>query len=88
MQFDTTLASLKVKWSDQHESTHRLEWLLKRRFDSDAREKYLQHNYRPKRRLWTKQQFESTLKTFEFNDLIETDDGELKRIYLKCSNSQ
>lgn len=75
-QYDNQSSELKITWSDLHQSTHTLGWLLERQFGESNRLQYLQQSYRPIKRPWRKDQFDATLKRFHFSDLINTNEGE------------
>lgn len=64
---------MHVTWQDDHVSKFDLEWLHKRNFSAENRQKYLNNHYRSKPVLWSKDQF--VLKEFQANDVFETDDG-------------
>ncbi|GAB0088837.1 hypothetical protein DMENIID0001_033010 [Sergentomyia squamirostris] len=64
-----------IKWHDDHESVFELNWLQKRDFSPKSQENHLLENYRPVRKAWTKNDFSSIFHSFEFNDVINTDEG-------------
>lgn len=65
-----------IRWSDQHTSTYDLKWLREREFNDERKRQYLDGFYRPKPKHWAGQQFKEITKTFKFQDVMQTDDGE------------
>lgn len=74
-QFNDKTAELEVRWSDDHQSIHNIDWLKRRQFNESAKNSYLQTDFRPERQQWRKEDFEVACKTFEYEELIETDKG-------------
>lgn len=66
---------LKIEWTDDHKSDFDVEWLQKRSFDSNDRQKYLTDIYRPRPRLWHKDEFHDVIENFQYDDIINTKDG-------------
>lgn len=66
---------LKISWADKHESVHGLRWLIDRQFTQESQTNHLNRVYKPPKRLWNKSSFESILTTFNYSDLINTDNG-------------
>lgn len=66
-------SQLQVTWFDNHVSRYDIKWLLERSFSRENRENYLENHYRPKPKLWSKNQFE--MKVFEANDVFTNDEG-------------
>lgn len=66
---------LKIEWADNHLSDFDIEWLQKRSFGSSDREKYLSEVYRPQQRLWNKNEFHDIIKSFQYDDIINTKEG-------------
>lgn len=46
---------------------------MERSFSDDNREHYLEHQYRPMPKLWSKNQFE--MKVFQADDVFTSDEG-------------
>lgn len=49
------------------------DWLKKRNFTAENREKYLRTEYRLPPKLWSKNDFQSIYKTYKFEDVIHND---------------
>ncbi|XP_062548797.1 gamma-butyrobetaine dioxygenase [Armigeres subalbatus] len=66
---------VQLVWSDGHRSEFSGEWLVERNFTEENSKEYLNEWYRPRPRLWGKQEFGDIIKNFEFNDVINSDDA-------------
>lgn len=66
---------LKLVWTDGHESVYTLDWLKARDFSEDVRQKYLVESYRPERTIWGKEQFKDICRSFDYNKIMEEDEG-------------
>lgn len=77
-QTDDVKKTLTINWSDNHSSTFELNWLKERNFSQANREKYLKDWYRPETIPWSKNEFNTILKKFDYKDVMEKDDGKLK----------
>ncbi|XP_058816035.1 gamma-butyrobetaine dioxygenase-like [Topomyia yanbarensis] len=73
---------LEIIWSDGHRSQYGSEWLLKRSFDNDSKQEYLNEWYRPRPTLWNKHRFGEILENFEFKDVINSDEALLA--WIEC----
>lgn len=83
LQFDK---SLKIIWNDDHVSEYNFKWLRDRSFADNDRRKYLSTTYRPDPRLWGKADFENVIESFEFEDVVNTSDGnQLLRVVFECN---
>lgn len=71
---------LKLVWNDNHESVYSIEWLTARDFSEDVRQKYLTESYRPEKRIWGKEEFKEVCKSFDYNKIMEDDEGNLYNI--------
>lgn len=69
----STPDSIYIKWSDNHESHFKHDWLDDRNFTTERQAQYLHEHYRPNEILWPKHDFSSILKTFQFQDIMEND---------------
>lgn len=68
-----------INWSDKHESTFTLDWLKERSFCKERQENYIDTWYRPKPQPWSKEEFPKILRKFEYKDIMEKDEGVLKK---------
>lgn len=75
--------NLQITWADKHISNFEIDWLYKRNFSFENRCKYLESIYRPKVKLWPKDEF--SMKTFEAANVLETNDGLRKWIETLCT---
>uniref|UniRef100_W8BUB0 Gamma-butyrobetaine dioxygenase n=2 Tax=Ceratitis capitata TaxID=7213 RepID=W8BUB0_CERCA len=75
VQFDTVTEQVVIKWSDQHTSTYDLKWLSEREFSDERRQKYLNSFYRPKPKHWAGQQLKEIMETFQYQDVMRSDDA-------------
>ncbi|XP_058453205.1 gamma-butyrobetaine dioxygenase-like [Malaya genurostris] len=66
---------LEVVWNDDHRSVFGSEWLVERNFTAENSEHYLNKWYRPKPKLWSRKEFGDILTTFEFDDVINSDEA-------------
>lgn len=73
VEHDRENGKITFTWEDNHVSQFDEQWLLDRNFTQENRDRYLHDVYRPKKTYWTKDEFKDTLKTFEFKDILETD---------------
>jgi gamma-butyrobetaine dioxygenase len=66
---------LKIIWNDNdaHKSEYNFEWLEKRNFTNANRDSYLKKFYRLEKKLWSKNDFASSMKHFDFNSIINDD---------------
>lgn len=72
---DEDANAVHIDWSDKHQSSFSLEWLKERNFSKESQQKYINAWYRPKPKCWSKQEFSKILKTFEYKDIMENDEG-------------
>uniref|UniRef100_A0A1Y1LF55 TauD/TfdA-like domain-containing protein n=1 Tax=Photinus pyralis TaxID=7054 RepID=A0A1Y1LF55_PHOPY len=70
----TSDGNIVLQWNDKHISTFSLDWLKKRSFKEDAQQLYLHDNYRPTKVPWSCETFESIKKTYEYEDLLKSDE--------------
>lgn len=78
VQIDESKKTLNVIWSDKdHQSEYSFQWLKERNFTQHNREKYLKTFYRPAKNLFGKKDFDKIVQSFDFQKIIDTDDGEL-----------
>lgn len=70
---------MSIVWEDDHASNYDLIWLMERNFSAENRKRYLKQVYRPEFRLWTKENFEQIFQSFDFNDVMNTNEGKLER---------
>lgn len=68
---------LRIVWSDNHTSEFELDWLQKRSFNSEFRVGYLNCVYRPKPRVWSKDEFHQVIEHFTYDDIVNNKEGEL-----------
>ncbi|XP_055550549.1 gamma-butyrobetaine dioxygenase-like [Wyeomyia smithii] len=61
---------LAITWNDGHRSEFTSEWLMERNFTEENCQQYSEDWYRPRPRLWSKQQFEQVLNHFQYEDVI------------------
>lgn len=67
---------LVLRWNDGHKSIFHEKWLLERNFSEENRKKYLSEDYRPlKTPFWGKHDFDLILKRFNYNEVINSDEG-------------
>lgn len=64
---------VKLTWQDGHVSLFDFDWLKKRNFTKENREEYLKTEYRLPPKLWSKNEFESAYKKFEYKDVMQDD---------------
>uniref|UniRef100_A0A1B0CGH6 Putative gamma-butyrobetaine2-oxoglutarate dioxygenase n=1 Tax=Lutzomyia longipalpis TaxID=7200 RepID=A0A1B0CGH6_LUTLO len=64
-----------IKWEDNHESVFDLKWLEERDFSPKNQEQHLTRNYRPVRKPWSKENFFSIFHSFDYNDVVSTNEG-------------
>lgn len=78
VQINELKKTLEVTWSDKdHQSEYSFQWLKERNFTQNNREKYLKKFYRPAKNLFGKKDFDKIVKSFDFQKIIDNDDGEL-----------
>lgn len=65
---------LRLTWSDGHVSRYDFNWLEKRNFSKENREKYLKTVYKLPPKLWSHHQFETAYERFNYRDVIGSDD--------------
>ena len=67
-----------MTWSDKdHHSEYSFQWLKERNFTQKNREQYLKKFYRPTKNLWSKKDFSKIIKSFDFQKIIDSDNGEV-----------
>lgn len=64
---------LQIIWQDDHVSKFDWDWLCERSFSAENRKNYIEHHYRTKPKLWSKNQF--VMKEFQANSVFDTDEG-------------
>ncbi|XP_069693592.1 gamma-butyrobetaine dioxygenase-like [Periplaneta americana] len=65
---------LKLVWSDGHESSYDVNWLLERSFADNVRKQWLNQHYPMPRIPWNTADFNTILKKYEFRDILESDE--------------
>lgn len=76
---DDESEKLVMIWADGHKSSFEDQWLLDRNFTKENQDRYLSRHYRPpKLPLWGKNDFNQILKRFEYEEVINTDEGLFK----------
>lgn len=76
-QINELKKTVSVTWNDKdHQSEYSFEWLKERNFSQNNREKYLKKFYRPPKNLWSKKDFSKIIKSFDFQKIIDSDNGE------------
>lgn len=66
--------SVNINWTDGHSSSFELEWLIKRSFNQDTQESYLNLSYQQAKKFWTKSDFVDAFAKFDFNDILQSDE--------------
>lgn len=61
---------LIIKWSDEHQSTFSLEWLIERSFTEENRKFFRNKLYKFERVSWGANEFEEYLKKFDYKTLL------------------
>lgn len=62
-----------MTWQDDHVSKFDIDWLRERNFTTENQKRYLDKHYRPKPKLWSKDQFD--LKPFQATNIFEDNEG-------------
>ncbi|XP_017479380.1 PREDICTED: gamma-butyrobetaine dioxygenase-like [Rhagoletis zephyria] len=75
VQVDSVAEQVTIQWSDKHVSTYDLHWLSEREFRDERKQTYLDEFYRPKPKHWAGKQFREITETFNFDDVMQTDDA-------------
>lgn len=70
---------LEIVWNDDHVSKFDFNWLYERNFNRENQKQYLEKNYRPAQKLWSRDQFE--MKEFQAKDVFETDEGSVLSLF-------
>ncbi|XP_004520447.1 gamma-butyrobetaine dioxygenase [Ceratitis capitata] len=63
-----------IEWLDNHKSEFQLQWLRERDFAPSSRNRYIEEIYKPGYQLWSKSDFSKVLRTFEFQDVMGSDE--------------
>lgn len=67
--------NLRVAWGSGHVSNFSLKWLKTRSFSDNVQKKYLVGSYRLPKKAWSKNEFKGIFKTFDFQKILDTDEG-------------
>lgn len=73
---DEESGKIVMMWADGHRSSFEDQWLLVRNFAKNNQDEYLSSHYRPpKFPVWGKDDFNQIIKRFEYEEIINTDEG-------------
>lgn len=83
MQFNDAEETVNLKWEDGHESKFPLDYFVRHRFEKDAKEKYLQTEYRLPQIPWSKHSLGFKIPRYSFEEILNNPDGKEMKRWLK-----
>ncbi|KAG6441935.1 gamma-butyrobetaine dioxygenase [Manduca sexta] len=67
--------SIRVSWTDGHQSSYNIEWLKFRSFTPENQRKYSDTIYKPKKVTWHGKDFQKVFTKHDYNEILRSDEA-------------